>query len=373
MKPMNALAPTGSHSLPFRAMLWVGDTGRALVEALQRHAELYLLAGFTYAASLLQSLVLGVPLEFGLAAILSTTTLLLVMLLILIRLAAELFWLWRSNHVGSTTPVLLRALFEDILAPERVANGVHALIATGIFAVGFTVIKANIPHALPFALDETLMRVDQALHFGTLPHEWLTPLLRSEVAIFSVNLVYNSWYFVLLGFFMWQGLLQPNTPLRQRYLLAYLLSWALGTLVLGTLLSSAGPCFYGRLVAGPDPYAGLMEQLAQASREYPVWALNTQDMLWQQYIAGKGEISGISAMPSMHVATSVLFLLCARSEGVRWLTWFCAVFAAMILLGSVLLGWHYAVDGYAGALVAIGCWKLAGWWVKRSPLSSRPS
>ena len=45
----------------------------------------------------------------------------------------------------------------------------------------------------------------------------------------------------------------------------------------------------------------------------------------------------------------------------------------MVLLGSVLLAWHYAVDGYAGAMIALACWWLAGLWVKRSPLSSRPS
>ena len=136
------------------------------MEALQRHAELYSLASSTYAASLLQSLVLGVPLEFGLSAILSTTTLLLVMLIILLRLAAELFWLWRSNHVGSTTPRSRSVkLFEDILTPGRVSNGFHAIIATGIFAVGFTIIKSNIPlHSLSH-WDETLMEIDQAAAF----------------------------------------------------------------------------------------------------------------------------------------------------------------------------------------------------------------
>ena len=32
-------------------------------------------------------------------------------------------------------------------------------------------------------------------------------------------------------------------------------------------------------------------------------------------------------------------------------------FAALIFVGSIHLGWHYAIDGYAGAAVA-----LFGWW-----------
>jgi membrane-associated phospholipid phosphatase len=96
-------------------------------------------------------------------------------------------------------------------------------------------------------------------------------------------------------------------------------------------------------------------------------------MLWESYETSEGMISGISAMPSMHVATAVLFFLCARGAGIAWLSWATGIFAVMIQIGSVLLAWHYAVDGYAGALLALGCWWLAGWWVKRGWLSSRPS
>ena len=35
-------------------------------------------------------------------------------------------------------------------------------------------------------------------------------------------------------------------------------------------------------------------------------------------------------------------------------------FAAIVMLGSVALGWHYAVDGYAGALITIAIWKAVG-------------
>ena len=34
-------------------------------------------------------------------------------------------------------------------------------------------------------------------------------------------------------------------------------------------------------------------------------------------------------------------------------------FSVLIEVGSVLLGWHYAVDGYLGALIAWAAW-LAG-------------
>lgn len=35
----------------------------------------------------------------------------------------------------------------------------------------------------------------------------------------------------------------------------------------------------------------------------------------------------------------------------------------MILVGSVHLAWHYAVDGYAAIALALTCWRLAGFIV----------
>jgi membrane-associated phospholipid phosphatase len=87
-------------------------------------------------------------------------------------------------------------------------------------------------------------------------------------------------------------------------------------------------------------------------------------MLWSGYIgATKGSI-GISAFPSMHVAMAVLFALYAtrRSRLVGLLMW---AFAAIIMVGSVILGWHYAVDGYASVLISIAIWKACGHFLAR--------
>ena len=86
-------------------------------------------------------------------------------------------------------------------------------------------------------------------------------------------------------------------------------------------------------------------------------AFDVQEKLWQAYVGtGFGFGTGISAMPSLHVATSFSFVLLgfqiSRRLGIAF-----AAFCAMILIGSVRRGWHYAIDGYAAI---IGTWAI--WW-----------
>lgn len=68
---------------------------------------------------------------------------------------------------------------------------------------------------------------------------------------------------------------------------------------------------------------------------------------------------GIAALPSMHNALSTLFLCFAVGFDRRWL-WGAIPYAALILFGSVHLGWHYAIDGVVGIALAFLMWRIAG-------------
>jgi hypothetical protein len=150
-----------------------------------------------------------------------------------------------------------------------------------------------------------------------------------------------------------------------QFFLSFVLSWGLLGTLAAIVFSSAGPCYFGAVTGMPDPFAGLMDYLRAANLHVPVWSLHVQDMLWRDYLqAGTGPGSGISAMPSMHVATAVLFALLgwrvSRALGIAL-----TGFAALIMIGSVHLGWHYAIDGYAGAAGADVIWKAVGWALAR--------
>lgn len=83
-------------------------------------------------------------------------------------------------------------------------------------------------------------------------------------------------------------------------------------------------------------------------------------MLWQAYAAGgPAERAGISAMPSLHISMVVLMaILGFRTRPALGIAF--SVFAVFTFLGSVHLGWHYAIDGYVSLVATLLIWKLAG-------------
>jgi membrane-associated phospholipid phosphatase len=220
--------------------------------------------------------------------------------------------------------------------------------------------KGLIPDIVPFGWDGAFADLDRALHFGRQPYEWLMPVLGSAWPAAIISLIYNLWLIALLVFLFCQVLQWRDDALRLQCLLAFGLTWFIGTNLLGTAFSSAGPCYYGLIVPGSDPFQPLMGFLNAANEKIPILSLDVQAKLWNAFATRELSAGdGISAMPSMHVASAVLFVLLA-AEYRRWLAWVAAGFAAVIFVGSVILGWHYAVDGYVGALLAIASWRIAG-------------
>jgi TRAP-type C4-dicarboxylate transport system permease small subunit len=83
-------------------------------------------------------------------------------------------------------------------------------------------------------------------------------------------------------------------------------------------------------------------------------------MLWNNYVSGGTTIgAGISAMPSMHVAGAMLFALLGWRTH-RLLGILLSVNVALILVATVHLAWHYALDGYIAVLGTLAIWWATG-------------
>ena len=262
----------------------------------------------------------------------------------------------------------LRALWRrgiSLLEAERIIGGVLALTTVMLFMSAFAYFKVMIPKLIPFSWDITFAELDRWLHFGVDPFRLLMPVLGTPLMTTFINVVYHLWLFVVYFVLFVACFTRHKPPARMTFLIAFVLAWFIGGNVLATLFSSAGPVYYHRLGLGDD-FVPLVSTLHEFANVYPVWALDVHEILWDGYTA-ETPAGGISAMPSMHLASSALLALYGFTY-TRWAGWLLTVFTGLILLGSVHLAWHYAVDSYAGILIAVLCWKLAAWLVRLQPV-----
>lgn len=249
---------------------------------------------------------------------------------------------------------------ERFLTRRRLLAALPVFVFMPIFLGAFTSLKSLIPVMNPYGWDVTFAAWDRILHGGLDPWQLLQPLLGHPLISASTNLTYNSWLAVLYIVLLWQTFSTQNPRLRMQFLITFVLAWALLGTVAATALSSAGPVYFGRITGVEDPFAPLMAYLQSVNEIYPVGALNAQEFLWKIYQeGGYAPGSGISAMPSLHVAMVFLFALVGwRSGPVAGIV--LTAYAVIIFIGSVHLGWHYAIDGYLGIAGTWLIWKFAG-------------
>ena len=226
-----------------------------------------------------------------------------------------------------------------------------------IFMAAFLFNKMQIPHLRPFDWDQTFFEWDRMLFAGNDPWRILHPLVGWPVVTIAIDFLYSLW--VPLVFVFWAGLYASpavDSSLRVRFWASTVAAWILLGLVSATFLSSVGPCYFADIVPGDaSPYRDLVAYLDGVNAGYPLASSSTKAYLWSIHTGLMDAPGGISAMPSMHNAQAVLFA--AAAYGIRrWLGHIFAAYGVVIFVGSIHLGWHYAVDGIAGAAGAFAIW-----------------
>jgi hypothetical protein len=258
-----------------------------------------------------------------------------------------------------------RTLISD---PSMLLARVGPLLLMPLVFVGFSSLKMLMPRFVPFYLDDTFAAMDKALFFGRQPWEITHYFFGSLTATRALDFFYSLWVLLLSVAIVGFALFAPRTE-RARFFLAFTSAWLFLGFIGAWLLASAGPCFSSQIGAHSAPeFTGLIDRLTQASVatggaiNAPGW----QGVLWRSH---SNEVyffgMGISAMPSLHNAVAALYALAAFRLG-RLIGWFMTGYAVIIFVGSVHLGWHYAVDGIFGALAMIAIWRGVDYWCRRS-------
>lgn len=277
---------------------------------------------------------------------------------------------WRARGANMAAQVW-RDFQGQVLRPDRLLARVTIFAGWFCMMIAFSPFKSMIGRVHGFTFDPVLDRIGPMLFFGY--HGWqITHMIfGGPIGTAFLQFIYTAWFF-----FVWLSLIycivrSDKTQLRMQFTLAFLLCWILVGSVAAYWLASAGPCFF-QGVYGDPTYLPLMQRLHELDREIasvaPSWrlmSLDEQSWLWGAYKDNANNFgAGISAMPSMHVAFSAL-LARAAFETDKRTGWLLSIYAALIWIASIHLGWHYAIDGIVGAPMGVATWYLAGWMLER--------
>lgn len=291
---------------------------------------------------------------------------LLIAILLVTLPVLALLYLLRACYraIGFETSIELDGVVRFLLNRRAILTAASVFLIYAVFIAMFVALKRAIPEVVPFFLDHPFMAIDRMIHFGNDPWRLLQPMVGRPWITDIIDRVYYVWFpvnYLCLLVFAWN----TDRVLRVRFYVTFWLIW----IVLGTAaayaLSSAGPCYYGFVVSGTNPFEPLMGYLRQVDQEHGLVAVYVQRELWADYAREEANLlmKGISAMPSIHVALPILYTLTGwyvhRGIGIAF-----AGYAALILIGSVHLGWHYAIDGYVSALSVVLLWAVAGRFAK---------
>lgn len=247
----------------------------------------------------------------------------------IIRLIVHIVRMWRAG-VDRPAQRLLQSAGAGIRWQLHIVLGVAIV---GVFLYSITGLKSMIVAVIPFWADAPLEAFDRGIGIH---HAAIASAI--SPALPAIGLYYGLWHAVNLGGIIW--VIHWRDPAKGRFILGYMLTWAIG-MAAAYLFSSAGPLFTGSypMALAPDS--------VRVAASY----------LWSNYRMGGALIGGgISAFPSLHVAIATWFGLVLANRG--WPRTGIA-YALSIWICSVLLGWHYMLDGLAGIVVALGADRLA--------------
>ncbi len=298
----------------------------------------------------------------------------------------------RNRHRSGAARYDLMALFQPYWTFDFLFRTVRRTVIT----LGAIYLFVHLKHLALWwhhaNYDRLLWDLDRKTHFGVQPNIWAMDFLRGNqtAAVFFDWLYFAYFPYKLIVSVIF--LMEPGgRKLSDQFFFACAMMWFFGGL--GYIAFPAdGPCYavlsnfsipkenQSHMFAYPVVRNIPESYVAEYENSMIGNAKTYQAQLWisrQEFLRGKnlpGVFFGIAAMPSLHVA-AVCFLAFFLFQVSILAGIIGVVYAIIIFLGSIFLQWHYAIDGYAGFLLAAATtfmsWKLPDIWLLLTPDSRK--
>lgn len=287
------------------------------------------------------------------------------------------------SEQGASALDIARVMLAERWRMDRGLTIWQPLLAFVVVMTAFSIFKQTVLPTVGFAMGPAIADADRAI-FGMDAWRLTHRLFSSPWASQMIDLSYHAWFLPMTLGVVLCAAAKPGSVLAQRYLLSYVLSWIVQGSLLAYLMPAAGPIYFSEFQAEAGRFLELSARLA----EQDAWlravgapglsALTGQEYLLLLFRTGTiGVGGGISAMPSLHNALAVLFACAAWHFSVRW-GWFAIAYAVLTWIGSIHLGWHYALDGVVALAATMAIWKATGFiygtrTIVREPRSTVPA
>ena len=256
----------------------------------------------------------------------------------------DVAWLARSRADNPLSKIKERLV-------ERLPLMILPAFVLPTFLIGYTASKCAIPFLVGYTWDHFWANVDRAI-FGD--DAWRlalgaigTSTIHVWTWVYSVG--WGTAFLVVANAVAWYG----KRELIGVYFTASLATWLIGGCFMAYALSAAGPVFAPMFDPSLASRFRPLQDFLNTSLGYgPIgFSQHFLAVAVHQHVASKG--GGISAMPSMHIASVSIFVLAARRT-----RWVCPaiLFWLMIFVLSAYFGFHYWIDGIVAAIVSAICW-----------------
>jgi len=235
-----------------------------------------------------------------------------------------------------------------------IGDTIRLAIFSGLWLHTYGWIKLAIPVLHPRLFDQQLWNVDRAICFGYSPNVFLLTLFSSPPMLRVIDATYADVFFISLtiaGIFFGSS---PERRTRINFMNSNTLLWLIGAW-LYVALPALGPAY-----RFPEVWLPLAPLLGR-TQHFQRLLMSNYDAVLSSLRGMQRPINilfGVAAFPSLHVAFQTLAFLWMRRL-TKWGGTLFGIFALFIFIGSIVTGWHYLVDGIAGALLAWGCYVAA--------------